>query len=115
MEDVLNKLQELKTTKVAIYHSANKDRDKNYAHGAMLAYGAAIQIIESAMAKSSNENNGLNIPVVKPRFSDVEITEKAIKYAKEFEIRDKPIETAKIQGYAVRDYYAGFKAALNGA
>jgi hypothetical protein len=62
-----------------------------------------------------SEVENLTIPVVKPRFSDAEITDKAIEYAKEFEIRDKPIETAKIQGYAVRDYYAGYKAALNEA
>ena len=43
MEEILKRLHELKTAKVAIYNNADKDRDKNYAHGAMLAYSAAIQ------------------------------------------------------------------------
>ena len=48
-------------------------------------------------------------------FSDVEITDKAIEYAEQFEIRNKPIETAKIKSNAVRDYYKGFKDALTAA
>lgn len=71
------------------------------------------QLCEGTRQQQSGRH--LTIPVVKPRFSDIEITDKAIEYAKEFEIRDKPIKTAKIQSYAVRDFYAGYKAALNGA
>jgi len=65
MEEVLKRLHELKTAEVANYNNTNKDRDKNYAHGAMLAYSAAIQIIGNAMVNKSNENSDLNIPVVR--------------------------------------------------
>ena len=67
MEEILKRLHELKTAKVAIYNNSGKDWDKNYAHGAMLAYSAAIQIIENTMINKSNENSDLNIPVVMPR------------------------------------------------
>ncbi len=45
--------------------------------------------------------------------SDAEITNKAIKHVEQFKIKDKPITNEKMQGYAVRDFYAGYKAALN--
>lgn len=44
--------------------------------------------------------------------TDEQITDRAIKYAKQFAIRDKPIHNEKVQGYAVRDFFAGYKAAL---
>ncbi|GAG28530.1 unnamed protein product, partial [marine sediment metagenome] len=37
----------------------------------------------------------------------------AIKYAKQFEIRDSPIETAIIQNGAVRDYFKGYRDCIN--
>jgi hypothetical protein len=44
--------------------------------------------------------------------SEDEITQKAIKYSEQFEIRDKPIESDKLRCSAVRDYYAGYKDAI---
>lgn len=61
----------------------------------------------------TSEKKALNIGGVMPCLSDVEITEKAIEYAKQFMIRYNIAETNKVRSYAVRDYYAGFKAATD--
>ena len=74
-----------------------------------------IERIKSALAEKpiSEPDKALGLLEVSPCLSDVEITEKAIQYAKQFTIRDKPIYNEKVQGYAVRDFFAGYKSALN--
>lgn len=71
MEKVLAKLQELKTTKTADYHRAIKNRDKNYAHAAMLTYSVAILLIESTLAEKLDASRAnLNASCVSGSMAD---------------------------------------------
>jgi hypothetical protein len=71
--------------------------------------------LENLANDVSTTESGLPLNIVMPCFSDEQITDKAITYAKDFKIWGNELETAKIKSNAVRDYCNGFKDAFNKA
>jgi len=58
--DLMKKIVELKDIERKEYQKATNDRDRNYAHGALLAYKKIGQILENACASETSEREQAN-------------------------------------------------------
>ena len=56
----MKKIVELKDIERKEYQKAKNDRDRNYSHGALLAYKKIGQIIESACAGETSDREQAN-------------------------------------------------------
>lgn len=65
--DLMKKIVELKDIERKEYQKATNDRDRNYAHGALLAYKKIGQILENACAGETSERKQANeiLPLVR--------------------------------------------------
>jgi len=61
LAELNEKLLERKEAERTKYKIALNDRDRNYAHGMMLAYGQAAAMVRERMAECSDENSVLPI------------------------------------------------------
>lgn len=89
---------DIQTKKLEILNLVFKSKD-----GA--SWNELSESLNELISISSNTSNSIIL-------SDSQITDLAIEYASQFKIKDKPIESSSIISYAVRDFYAGFKASL---
>lgn len=82
LAELNEKLLERKEAERTKYKIALNDRDRNYAHGMMLAYGQAAAMVRERMAECSDESSVLPIQHVSVSFS-AEGMEKVDKYHKQ--------------------------------
>ena len=68
LAELNEKLLERKEAERTKYKIALNDRDRNYAHGMMLAYGQAAAMVRERMAECSDENSVLPIQRVSGSF-----------------------------------------------
>jgi hypothetical protein len=64
LAELNEKLMERKEEQRAKYKNSIVDRDKNYAHGMMLAYGQAAAMVRERMAEPTHEDSVLPIQLV---------------------------------------------------
>lgn len=64
LEELNEKLIERKEEQRTKYKNSIVDRDKNYAHGMMLAYGQAAAMVRERMANPTHEDSVLPIQLV---------------------------------------------------
>lgn len=71
-----------------------------------LSWNELSEMLNELISLSNNKHKSIDL-------SDTQITDLAIEYASQFKINNKPIASSEIIGYAVRDFFAGYKASLS--
>ena len=76
--DLMKKIVELKDIERKEYQKATNDRDRNYAHGALLAYKKIGQLLENACVGNTSEREQANeiLPLVSKPCHTTEIVQK---------------------------------------